>query len=357
MMLTPRMESTGRYLRKILEIWALRFFIIGIILIIIENTHIAGSLLNQIFSFDATQTDHFIFEIGIAFTVAAFLIFTSERQLKTEMEETFTKYLETIRTDWNSDLTNWREDLEKLSGSLERESIITFRAFSHVHRLSHFLGDVHERTNKFPEIYAVAKQILAAYAPGLEAKEDGFLIEDRNWTMDMMRRFYSVLQDSRWPDANLEIRVTHPGLIGIWQNLDEVRDTLGAQRDLVINKNICIHRIFVGTTSIVDASDDKSEYAKVMANMSDYKILGYYVQRDNPRAVKDVTWIPALGIFTEWFARDGGNIGVVNLKFDANDRANLERMWQGLKDDINSGRGFVAKRNAEIIEELRARQC
>src|SRR5215469_5884377 len=120
---------------------------------------------------------------------------------------------------------------------------------------------------------------------------------------------YLLLQGPGLDIVNGEIRVTHPGPIDIWLNLDEIRDTLEAQRGVVTSKNTRIQRVFVDADAVDVASAHDSNYDKVMRDMSAYNILWYYVYRENPTRVRDITWIPTLGIFTESFLRPGGNVG------------------------------------------------
>jgi hypothetical protein len=232
----------------------------------------------------------------------------------------------------------------------------TLRNLNNLHSLSHFLSDLHDNANVSNEIRALARDILGDYAIGLRTTNDGFIVEERNRWVEIMKRFYRILQDPHYNCSNAEIRVTHPGPIGIWSNWDEIQDTLTAQRDLVNGKNVTIRRVFVGTEDISPDLDDNSTHAKVINDMSEYKILRYYVKRQNPGMIRDVTWIPDLGFFTEWFVRPGGSVEEIKIRSDATERRELETMWQGLMNDIGSGRGFEAQNNAEIARDLAAKR-
>jgi hypothetical protein len=344
-MLNLKKGNTVRGLKRVLETWAWRFLVIGIMLILIENVGIVGAILKSWGDINPDQTNHFVFEIGIAFTVAAFLILTSERVLKTEMEEKFVKYLKDIKSASASNLDDIRTEYR-----------YTLRNLNNLHSLSHFLSDLHDNANVSNEIRALARDILGDYAIGLRTTNDGFIVEERNWWVEIMKRFYRILQDPHYNCSNAEIRVTHPGPIGIWSNWDEIQDTLTAQRDLVNGKNVTIRRVFVGTEDISPDLDDNSTHAKVINDMSEYKILRYYVKRQNPGMIRDVTWIPDLGFFIEWFVRPGGSVEEIKIRSDATERRELETMWQGLMNDIGSGRGFEAQNNAEIARDLAAKR-
>ena len=344
-MFNLRRERAVRGLRRVLETWAWRFLVVGIILILIENVGIAGAILKTWGGINPDQTNHFVFEIGIAFTVAAFLILSSERVLKTEMEEKFVKYLKEIKAISASNLKD-----------LHTEYRSTLRTLSNLHRLSHFLSDLHDNANVSDEIRALANEILGDYAAGLQATNDGFTVEERNWWIEIMKRFYRTLQDPRYNCSNSEIRVTHPGPIGIWSNWDEIQDVLTAQGDLVDQKNITIHRIFIGDENVSPDLDDDTIHSKIIRDMEEYNILRYYVRKQNPRLVRDITWIPALGFFIEWFLRPGGSVEEIKIRSDAKERQELETMWQGLMNDVKNRRGFEAKSNAEIAQKIAVRR-
>jgi len=80
------------------------------------------------------------------------------------------------------------------------------------------------------------------------------------------------------------------------------------------------------------------------------------VRKQNPRLVRDITWIPALGFFIEWFLRPGGSVEEIKIRSDAKERQELETMWQGLMNDVKNRRGFEAKSNAEIAQKIAVRR-
>lgn len=330
-------------LKRVLETWAWRFLVIGIIFILMENANIAGALLQSWIGINHDSTNHFVFEIGIAFTVAAFLILTSERVLKTEMELKFVKYLKEIKISAAANLNDLRAEYRS-----------TLSTLSHLHGLSHFLSDLNENANLNNEVRALASEILGDYATGLQVTADGFIVEERNWWIEVMKRFYRILQDPRYKCDGAEIRVTHPGPIGIWSNWDGIQDVLIAQRELIQKRNVSIHRIFVGCDNIACNLDDGSTHAKVMNDMREYQILRYYVQKQNPGLIRDITWVPSLGFFIEWLLRPGGSIQEIRIRSDAKERRELEAMWQGLMNEVRNCRGFEAPGNAEIERNIAA---
>jgi hypothetical protein len=162
-------------LRKGLETWTLRFLVIGITLILIENSGIAAKIV-QSFA-DPVLTNHFVFEMGIAFTVAAFLILSSERVLKTEMEETFEKYLGEIKQASVADMDDIRNEYRSI-----------LRGLSNLHDFSYFLSNVREDLSNSPEMCTLASEILGDYTNGLKSIRDGFIVEERDWWLDVMKR-------------------------------------------------------------------------------------------------------------------------------------------------------------------------
>jgi hypothetical protein len=343
-MLSLRQDIPLQGLKRVLETWAWRFLVIGITLILIEDVGIAGALLKAWGGVNPDLTNHFVFEIGIAFTVAAFLILSSERVLKLEMEQKFDKFLKHINAASAVNLNDLRDEFRS-----------TLRSFNNLHRLSHFLSKVPDEDKVSKAIPMLANEILRDYATGLRAIDDGFVVEERNWWIEIMKRFYRILQEPSYNCNDKEIRVTHPGPIGIWRDLDEIQDVLSAQYDLVKQKNVSIHRIFVGAEDISPNLDDGTQHARVMNNMQELKILTYYVRRPNPTSVRDITWIPCLGVFIEWFRRPGGSIEEIKIRSDAEERRELEGMWQSLMNDVNNGKGFAAKSNAEIAHAIAGR--
>jgi hypothetical protein len=329
-MFESQKEATIRGLKAALETWTWRFLAIGIVLILIENTEIPGKAAKYLSTFKPEMADHFVFEVGIAFMIAAFLLLSSERALKTEMEKRFVKYLREIKKTTSSDMDDIRKEYRS-----------TLRNLSNVHRFSHLLSDVRDNSDDNAELCALANEVLGDYADGLKPIGNGFVIEGRHWWIEVMKRFYTLLQHACYD--GLEIRVTHPDPIGFWTKSDELQDVLTAQRVLVEQYNVSIHRVFVGSEKISPHLDDNSTYAKVLSNMSKYKIQRYYVQRDDPGSVRDVTWIPKLHIFIEWSRN--GSVENIKIRSDVKDRLELERMWRGLMDDVRSDRGFAAPGN------------
>jgi hypothetical protein len=335
-----RNNPTVSALRKALETWTLRFLVIGITLILIENVGIAGIIL-QSFA-DPGLTNHFVFEIGIAFTVAAILILSSERVLKTEMEETFERYLGEIKQASVSDMDDIRNEYRSI-----------LRTLSNLHGFSYFLSDLKENVNSSTEMCTLASEILGDYTNGLKAIRDGFIIEERDWWLEVMKRFYTLLQQERYYGLDLEIRVTHPGPVGFWKRWEEVQDVLMAQRDAVEQNKITIRRVFVGQDQISPNLDDGTDHAEVITKMYEYKILRYYVQRQDPGMVRDITWVPALRFFIEWSRQ--GSVEKICIRSDANDRQELGAMWRTLMNDAEGCRGFQAQNNIEIEKEISAR--
>ena len=333
----------GLFLKRALEMWAWRFLVIGIVLILVHNAEVAGRLVGELINIRAEQVNSFIFEIGIAFTVAACLILTSERQLKTEMEDTFTSYLTNLKDEWR---THRRELYDDHRNAL--------RSIENVHRLSLVLPEVHDRTLDKPEIAELLRELFPDYAKGLKSVRDGFSVDDRNWTMVVMTRFYRLLQKSTFQKHIDEIRVTHPGPAGIWEDLEEGREALTAQRDLALAKGVHIHRIFVGEEQAQQLSKSDSKYHNVMSIMPAFNILLYYVKR--PKTVRDITWIPSLGIFMEWFLREGGQVARISVRSDVNERADLEAMWRALMEDVETDIGFVAPTNQAVKKRIAAAQ-
>jgi hypothetical protein len=218
-MFETQKDATIRGLKVALETWTWRFLAFGIVLILIENTGIPASATKSWSNFDPELANHFVFEVGIAFMIAALLILSSERVLKTEMEERFLKYLQQIKKTASTDMDDIRKEYRS-----------TLRNLRNIHRFSHLLSDVRDNSNHHTEVCKLANEILGDYADGLKPTDDGFVIEERDWWIEVMKRFYTLLQHARY--NGLEIRVTHPGPIGFWAKWDELADVLTAQRVL-----------------------------------------------------------------------------------------------------------------------------
>ncbi|MFL6462977.1 MAG: hypothetical protein ACJ73N_01020, partial [Bryobacteraceae bacterium] len=258
--------------------------------------------------------------------------------------------LTNIRNEWQLHSRNLDSEWKLHRERLELDYRATLRSMSGLYGLSRVLVDVTDATKERPEIAVLLKDILTEYAEGIRPKSDGFSIDDRNWTMEVLVRFYRAVHNSGKEIG--EIRVTHRGSLDIWQNWEATKQPLNTQRALAINKGTPIRRIFVGTEVLDEKTLDESAYRDIMDEMVTYKILSYYVRRTNLNSVRDITWVPALGIFMEWFLLPGGSVGQVSLRSDAADRVMLEEMWQGLISDIKAGRGVEYRENACLEKEL-----
>jgi hypothetical protein len=308
----PDRSSPG--LRLILENWALRFLLIGLISLALFSGGVGKWVATHVTNNSGAQDDvnHFFGEIGFAFTIAAFLILTTERSAKRELQSQFSQYMEKIREEFRTYLAS----------------------ISNVETIGSFLNRVHASTDK-NEVRALAADIFNDYTTDLfKIEHGGFAIADRNWAMEASKKFYATLLSTTAEGAELEIRVTHSSSIKIWENEEDGRDTLSQQRRLIRQKRAKIIRIFVGT-----ADAPAADYKSVMDMMSEYGIETHYVQRDHPERVLDMTWVPALNLRMTWNLRRGGNVADITIASDARDQSQLEATWQSLLEDA---KGTVA---------------
>ena len=179
--MTPNRDGSqrdaGPGLKLVLENWALRFLLIGLISLVFFSLGIGKWLATNLTTNSATQDDinHFFGEIGFAFTIAAFLILTTERNAKRELHSQFSQCMDLIRAEFRQ--------------SLQR--------FSSVESISSFLYRVHSGVNN-KEIQALADDIFNEYTTELFIVEgDGFAIADRNWAMEANKKFYAMLLSAR----------------------------------------------------------------------------------------------------------------------------------------------------------------
>jgi alpha-L-arabinofuranosidase len=115
----------------------------------------------------------------------------------------------------------------------------------------------------------------------------------------------------------------------------------------------CSEPYFVGRDQISSNLDDGTDHAEIITKMYEYKILRYYVQRQDPGMVRDITWVPALRFFIEWSRQ--GSVEKISIRSDANDWQELGAMWRALMNDAESCRGFEVQNNIEIEKEISAR--
>jgi hypothetical protein len=301
-------------LKLVLENWALRFLTIGLVSLAFFSAGAGKWMANYVTTNAGTQenVNHFFGEIGFAFTIAAFLILTTERSAKRELQSQFSQYMEKICEDFRTSLVR----------------------FSRVEAIFSFLYKIDSATNT-TEIRTLAEDIFDEYTTDLfKVEAGGFSIADRNWAMEAGKKFYATLQESQVSIANLEVRVTHSGSIKIWENEEDGSDSIMQQRAFMERKNATIKRIFIGT-----AFPPPKEYEHVMKMMSQYGIQTYYVQREHPERVPDMTWVPALKLRMTWNMRRGGNVAEINISADTHDRENLEVTWETLMEQTTGQRG------------------
>lgn len=177
----------------------------------------------------------------------------------------------------------------------------------------------------------VGRTIFVQYVHGLRFKGGAINVRSINWALESNRVFYDLLLKSGI--SNLDIRVTHVGRPVEWLGT-EAKQALEKQRDLVAKtRSSSITRIFVGVLTKEEAKKDP-DYSEVMDLMSKDGIRTGYVERDTPRSLPDMTWIPQLNILMFWKV-EGLGVESIEILDDRGQSANLEDKWRELVGDAD----------------------
>lgn len=244
-------------------------------------------------------------EAKTALLIGALLAITLETSSRKEQFRSFRRYLSQSEIS----AARW---IKSLSGGLS---------------LLHFSESL-EHSNVPDIVKDVGRIVFSQYVNGLNFK-DGVKIMSRNWALESNRVFYDLLIRSGISD--LDVRVTHVGPPNWWFG-PEAEQALQKQGDLVARKvgPGSVTRIFVGSLSKEDVAKNP-DYCKVMESMNKYKIQTKYVQTPDPRLIKDMTWIPKLGILMLWRVEDEG-VESIEIMDDRN-QGDLEGIWSELLQD------------------------
>jgi hypothetical protein len=303
----PPVNIIRNIYRQYLENAALILLIVGLSVIVIditlsridEATRIEGSTISSTWSV-VLSVVQFSREVAFAFLIAALLIFTTEKRSKDELLSIFDDNIEDIKNTINTGLSD----------------------IGNIVRISGFLGNLNSsQANSIVRI--VGENIYRRFIIGLDATHHGFTLQDADWAMSSNELFYQALIDHNIRDQ--EVRVTHTGDLDTWLDDYEPSETLRIQKDLILNNNIKMTRIFIGT---MDLSENKAKkYIDVMRKMEDNKIITGYVRHSTPSDIMDMTWLPDLNIFMTWKPRASGKIALIEFSSDNTVRSQLERDW------------------------------
>jgi hypothetical protein len=279
-----REESLIAKLQNI-GLWAA---VVGMILLLVAQ-FLSGSTNENIKTIDELAK-----EIGFALLIAAVLVFTTERRSKVEFNRLFDGHIARFDGEMSSHIV-------RFNGEMNRR-LLEFYGTVNVTKVTE---ELHRSENQ--EIKRIGSRIYEAYLNGLRAIPGGFHVDEVNWTLESNRIFYECLNESDC--KNSEIRITHTGPIETWLNFGEARRTLEQQRKLINDKNMKIIRIFLGRESL----EHSPQYQEVMGLMSDeYGIQCMYLQRENPSATIDMTWVPQLQLLSVW--KPGIGLGVESVE-------------------------------------------
>lgn len=286
--------SRSAELRKLLsDRWGLIFVIFGTVL------HVAISAVHD-------ESAHgfgrgfgkWAAEIATAILVAGCLILTTERISKDEI------------------LKSVQDTLNDAIGSMK--TVIT---------LATFRGQ--EQANKL--LSQISMDIFAEYVPGLGRTRLETTLDDQNWAIRSNAMIFAAAGKQLQHDQ-VEIRVTHTGPVGFWDNPDEAMPSLIEQRKFLQTvKGARIIRIFIGSIPIPNALDPETldvsfdetdfevkydalksasggsnlgnlrglcRYYRAMKLMAQYGIQTYYVQ--DTSHFSDFCWAPAASVASIW---------------------------------------------------------
>ena len=251
--------------------------VVGLILLLVAQ-FLSGSSNEQVKTIDELAK-----EIGFALLIAAVLVFTTERRSKVEFNRLFERHI------------------DRFNGEMSRR-LLEFYGTVNVTKITE---ELHRSENQ--HIKRIGSRIYETYLNGLRAIPGGVHLDEVNWILESNRIFYECLNESDC--KNGEIRITHTGSIETWLNFGEATKTLEQQHRLIKDKNMAIIRIFLGREPL----EHSPKYQKVMRFMSDeYGIQCMYLQRENPSATIDMTWVPQLQLLSVW--RPGIGLGVESVE-------------------------------------------
>jgi hypothetical protein len=282
-------------------LWALSFG--SLILLVSQLLHGTAVMKNPLI-------ENLSNEIGFALLIAAILLLTTEKRSRLEFNKLMEGHIDTL----NKTIS---KDLSQIYGTMS---------------LANFPDGV-ERAAITSEIKRMSMEIYNEYINGLRTISKGFHLDDINWALESNKIFYETLYQSNC--LNSEVRITHTGSIDTWLNFEKARTTLEQQHKLINDKQMRIIRIFIGSHEFADSDSDAQKYMKVMEFMKTYSIDCFYVKRNNPTDVIDMTWVPQLHLLSVWKPGVGGGVGSIEVTAD-DVRSDLQTVWDSLRRDAIS---------------------